>query len=287
MNASAELSELLEASASRKVLPFLGAGFSKNVSSDLPTWHQLTESAARLLGFDGPILKAQADQYQIAEYLELRNELGRFYSDLNRSLHKSTYRIEDSKVHAALCQLDAEYIFTTNWDNWIENAFEYSKIPCQKVVGVDGLINPKQIGAADSVPPAHKQFPATTVVKFHGDFDDQKELVFKETDYHRRLDFRHPLDIKLQAEALCRSVVFIGYSFTDKNTRYIWHRLREARASVLGPRRPRSFFVTFSNNELQRAVFHSMEISTIVLDRSDPANNLDALFNELLRVQGA
>jgi hypothetical protein len=92
MNPSAELSALLEASASRKVLPFLGAGFSKNVSSDLPTWHQLTENAARLLGFDGPILEAQADQYQIAEYLELRNELGRFYSDLNRDPYASRFR---------------------------------------------------------------------------------------------------------------------------------------------------------------------------------------------------
>jgi hypothetical protein len=287
MNGSAELTALLEASAARKVLPFLGAGFSKNVSADLPSWHQLTERAAHLLGFDAPILEAQADQYQIAEYLALQKAIGPFYNALNHSLHDSKYRVENSKVHTALCQLDAEYIFTTNWDNWIEKAFEHSKVPCQKVVGVDGLINPKQIGSADSKAPAHKWFSSTTVVKFHGDFDETEELVFKETDYHKRLDFRHPLDIKLQAEALCRSVVFIGYSFTDKNTRYIWHRLCEARASVLDTRRPRSFFVTFSMNELQRAIFDNMGIGTIVLDGSDPDNNLEALFNELLKVQGA
>lgn len=287
MNASPALTALLEASAQRKLMPFLGAGFSKNVSREMPSWHQLIGDAAQRLGYNGLILQAQADQYQIAEYLDIKKELGGFYNDLNRSFHDSKYRVQDSAVHEALCRLDAENVFTTNWDDWIEKAFQHYKIPCHKVVGVDGLINPKLIASHGAVAPAHKRFRETTVIKFHGDFSEHSSLVFKETNYHERLDFRHPLDTKLLAEALCRSVLFIGYSFTDKNIRYIWHRLREARKSVHPSRRPRSFFATFADNELQRAVFEEMDIETIVLDPADPDNNLAALFGEILKAQGA
>jgi hypothetical protein len=276
---------LIKAAAERKVLPFLGAGFSKNISTDMPSWRQLIERAAGRLKYDASILQAQADQYQIAEYLHLKNELSSFYRELDDALHDGRHRVQDSRVHEALCRLDAEFVFTTNWDNWIEKAFDYYHFPYQKINDVDHLINPV-VGPPKVSPTASKRkFMSTTIVKFHGDFDDPASLVFRETDYHNRLDFRNPLDIKLQAEAIRHSVLFIGYSFTDKNTRYIWHRLRQEREAVGKSRRPASFFVTFSDNTLQRELFAAMDIETIVLDPDDSANNLEALFEELLKAQ--
>lgn len=267
------------------MLPFLGAGFSKNISREMPSWRQLIERAAVTLGYDASILQAQADQYQIAEYLHLQNELNPFYRDLDDALHDRRYHVQDSKVHKALCRLDAEFIFTTNWDNWIERAFDHHGFPYQKIYGIDRLINPEVGLPKGSVATAKQRFKATTIVKFHGDFNDPVSLVFRETDYHNRLDFHHPLDIKLMAEAIRHSVLFIGYSFTDKNVRYIWHKLRQERVPVDKSRRPASFFVTFSDNTLQRELFRDMDIETIVLDPPDSANNLEALFEELLKAQ--
>jgi hypothetical protein len=38
------------------------------------------------------------------------------------------------------------------------------------------------------------------VVKFHGDFDDEESIILTESQYFARLNFEHPLDIKLQGD---------------------------------------------------------------------------------------
>jgi hypothetical protein len=40
----------------------MGSGFSRNVSSKMPSWNQLIDSAAQSIGYDARILQAQADQ---------------------------------------------------------------------------------------------------------------------------------------------------------------------------------------------------------------------------------
>jgi hypothetical protein len=47
--------------------------------------------------------------------------------------------------------------------------------------------------------------------------------VLTETDFLNRLSFDSPLDIKLHADALGRTVLFIGYSMTDPNIRLLLH----------------------------------------------------------------
>src|SRR5204862_304382 len=79
-------------------------------------------------------------------------------------------------------------VYTTNYDRWLEAAFEHHGRPYAKIVSVADLpgIRPD----------------VTQIVKFHGDFADEASIVLDESSYFRRLDFESPLDIKLRADAL-------------------------------------------------------------------------------------
>lgn len=53
--------EFEKAVRDRKLLLFIGAGFSKNVDPTIPNWNEVIDEAAVLLDFDKEILKLQGD----------------------------------------------------------------------------------------------------------------------------------------------------------------------------------------------------------------------------------
>ena len=67
----------------RRVLPFVGAGASMALSWDdggltkrAPSWNQLVDEAARMLGFDEPsLLRMRGNNLQILEYCRIKQAL--------------------------------------------------------------------------------------------------------------------------------------------------------------------------------------------------------------------
>src|SRR5690606_22302024 len=118
----------------------------------------------------------------------------------------------ESRVHDILVALNFRLIYTTNFDQLLERAVEIRGQRVNKVVSVGDL------SAIDNSLP--------TVIKFHGDIADEESLMLSETDYFRRLAFEAPLDIKLRADALGRTVLFIGYSLSDINIRLMLYRMK-------------------------------------------------------------
>ena len=95
----------------------------------------------------------------------------------------------------------------------------------------------------------------TYIVKYHGDFDDDASLVLTETDFLDRLSFDSPLDIKFRADALGRTILFIGYSMSDPNVRLLLHGIWQTwERSGHRDHRPRSFVFMPPSNPVQEAM---------------------------------
>jgi hypothetical protein len=122
----------------------------------------------------------------------------------------------------------------------------------------------------------------TQIVKFHGDFDDDTSIVLDETSYFDRLEFDSPLDIKLRSDVLGRSVLFIGYSISDINIRYLFYRLANLwKKASRGTSQPTSFIFSPRPNPIQEATLAQWNIQMITSQVEDPGKALIDLLEQL------
>lgn len=127
------------------------------------------------------------------------------------------------------------------------------------------------------------------IVKYHGDFDDDQSLVLAESDYFERINFDSPLDIKFRADALGRTILFIGYSMSDLNIRLLLYRLWQTWRNSGNERdRPNSFVFMPRSNPVQEAVLGQWGITALSGVSDDPQTALTAFLDDLHeRVQSA
>lgn len=217
--------DLLIAAAERRLLPIIGAGFSKNVDPQIPDWGQVINSATEELGYDPEIMRLYGDYLQIAEYYSLRRRgLNALIYRISQEMDSSyRFNVATSRPHVLLPHLDTIAIYTTNWDSWIERGFDKESMPYHKVVIPDDLASYDPFGPIAFPPSASTKtrYPKTQIVKFHGDFARPDTIVVKESDYFKRLDFEHPLDIRLRSDIIGRSVLFIGYSSRSQHAVHV------------------------------------------------------------------
>jgi hypothetical protein len=123
---------------------------------------------------------------------------------------------------------------------------------------------------------ANVQERPTQIVKFHGDFDDDSSLVLTETDYFERLAFETPLDIKLRADAIGKTLFFIGYSLDDINVRLMLYRLHRLwERSEFAAARPKSFVFFGRPNPVQELILQRRGLWPIVSEDEDPGVGLE------------
>jgi hypothetical protein len=245
--------KLLKLFDERKVILFIGSGCSHFACSTMPDWLELTKSFAVEMpdiNFD----ENRTDDYpkviQVYEKRFGRNEL---CDKLKQLLNTSGVDIFNSELHIALLELPCLSFYTTNLDDLMEKSFESVNRPCQKIVTVEDIAG---------IDCGHAQ-----IFKFHGDLTNCKSLVVTEADFHRRLEFNDPLDINLKADALGKSLLFIGYRFADPNVRYLWHTLNQI--GVGKEDMPPSYIVLLQSNTLEKETLESYGIKVIDLGVRD------------------
>ncbi|WP_263418627.1 SIR2 family protein [Terriglobus albidus] len=260
------LEPLIEAVQQKRLILFVGGGASQNLG--LPDFTALVKHLAQELGTEQPAL-AYPDYPIIAEaYLLKHGKLGPLRSWMDLTWHPNSVSIADSELHRLIVEIGFSTIYTTNYDRWLERAFEQYKKPFHKIANVADLT---QHAAG-----------ATEIIKFHGDFEDDESLVLTESSYFQRMLFESPLDLRLRSDSLARPILFIGYSLHDINTRYLLFRLQELwRNSVYGNQRPLSYIVMNQHDLPQEAVLRSRGVIPIVLENLDAGEAVTRLLREL------
>lgn len=262
------LKELTDAIRNKQVILFVGGGVSMNLG--LPSWDALIAKLARDLGYDNEEFRRMGDHLVLAEYYRLNKGIGSLRSWMDRKWHNTDkVDIKQSRIHQLIVELDFPVIYTTNYDRWIEFAFDAYEKDYVKVADVSDIRSIREGN--------------TQIVKFHGDFDNDNSIVLTESSYFDRLDFETPLDIKLRADVLGRSILFIGYSLSDINIRYLLFKLNRLwEQANISAAKPKSFMLLMKANPVQERVLEHRGINTIISQYKDPKKGLIHFLEALL-----
>lgn len=261
------LESLTAAVRNRDAILFAGAGVS--MSAGLPSWKQLIDHLVGDLGLDLEDPAAASGYQVLAEYHRLTHGgLGRLREWIERTWSVSEEAVRNSPLHKAIVDLDFPIIYTTNYDTNLEAAYRVYGRPYVKVAT-----------AADI---ARAKGDVTQIVKFHGDFEDERSIVIGETDYLDRLAFDSPLDIKFRADALGKTVLFVGYSVSDINIRLLLHRLWQTwQRSGYESERPSSYVFMPRHNPVHEAVLNQWGIRLVSEEQDDAAEALLCFLTKL------
>jgi hypothetical protein len=257
---------LVSAVKQRKAILFAGAGLSCHLG--LPSFDALKAHIGERLhlpnwsAFEFPAL---AEYYLLKE--QNRDEL---LSWIERTWRPRNANILASEPHRCLVELDFPVIYTTNYDSLLECAFASAHKPFSKVVGVQDLAE---------ATPGH-----TEIIKFHGDFSDPNTIVLTESSFLRRMSLDGPLDIRLRADSVARPLLFVGYSMSDPNIRYLLFKLRqlwEQHSEIT--KRPNSYVLMVEENEVQQQILLDRGVEPILAVEGDASAGLTRFFQALLQ----
>ncbi len=256
------MKELIEKITKRQVILFVGAGISATLG--LPTWNKLMDYVALSLNIDPCIYKLYGDNLSLAEYYKLKKgTIGPLRSWMDKTWHIPDSEIMKSEILKLICDMHFPIVYTTNFDNCLERAYGLYNCEYTKITKVEDIceINNSNLN--------------TQLIKFHGDFEDDDSIVLTESSYFKRMDFESPLDIKLRSDSLGRSILFIGYSLSDINIRYLIYKLNKLWSTSDNQKlKPKSYIFLDTPNPVQELILESRDIIPIIGEDSDPTANL-------------
>ncbi len=259
------LEEIKIAYSNRRLIPFIGSGFSKPLG--LPDWHQLVADIAFKVGFDPELFFLHGSYPQLLDFLKKqhRKEWTDFQYELRVSLdsEEANRNRKKSKTHKLLAQLNFSTIYTTNYDQHIEKALmDVGKYPHVLASLEDFASTPQNAFNCE-------------VIKFHGDVKKEDTMILTETQYEA-------VDQRLRADLLSNSFLFIGYSFSDANIRYIWYKIHKLKNQPMRDNNfelRKSYYITFGNEPIQSKLLKAWDIQVISIDPEDPTESLFELLS--------
>jgi hypothetical protein len=263
---------LREAHRARRLIPFLGAGFSAPLR--LPDWHALMGWMGTELDFDPDLFEMHGVPRELAGYYASeRGSLAPFVETMRARFHAPEVdeRRKTSIQHQALARRDFRRIYTTNFEHHIEEALRDAG---KEAVALTTLNDFMQAPGPAHVTPCQ-------VIKFHGDLGRPETVALTENQFYERFQLDAAPDQVLRADLLGNVFLFLGYSFSDINIRYIWYRMYLLRkAAGAGPEH-RAYLATFGAGAVQVKLLHDWHIDVVELDAADKSRSVVALLDAL------
>ncbi|MBY2949192.1 SIR2 family protein [Rhizobium leguminosarum] len=260
---------LTDAVARRQAILFVGAGVSMSVG--LPSWESLIAHIQSDLGIDCSTNDCHRSSYQeIAEFYRLKHgSICPLVEWMSQEWRVDPDCLRKSHLHRLIVDADFPFIYTTNYDANLEAAYEAFGKPYVKITGAADL--------AAALP------GLTQIIKFHGDFSNPEGLVITESDYFDRLSFDAPMDIKFRGDAFASTLLFVGYSMTDLNIRFLLHRLWKTWRDTGQERaRPPLYIVMHDADDVQKHVLDRWGV-TVIEGRGGNAEESLLLFLQELK----
>lgn len=253
---------LQEDFVNNRVIPFIGAGFSKN--GVLPNnykildWNELGNSVSEYI--PNYIYTNAIDAFSLFESEFARTKLIELLAKKLCINH-----IKPGNAHRALCDTYFDTICTTNFDFLIEQTLNEKNIPFSMIISEDRLpidINEK-----------------TKVIKLHGDFNHPKKMVITEWDYDTYIEENKILATYISNLFITRTLLLIGYSFDDNDIRTLWNII----GSRLGKLSIPAYIVLVDANPIEILRFERRNIKVINLPghKSNYPEILTTFFKEI------
>lgn len=242
---------------------FVGAGLSRGVG--LPDWNELLEgpcSKANVpLGDDLPLVA----EYILQTGVYSRDQLEKHVADRLLSVGATS-----GDAHRHLSRLPVDQIWTTNYDQLVESSIESAA-----VVLTDKDV--AEIGAGRKC-----------VIKMHGSLNGSSWAtppVITRRDYETYEQAHHRMWAFLRAAYLSRTILFLGFSFTDPNIEILLQLARSLGTSVHDRhmtvmRRPPVGSPERRGHELR---VQDLEASGVQVHEIDSYSELDSLLQALVR----
>lgn len=261
-----------------RVIPFLGAGTSIAVqwqhegeTKRGPSWGELVDKAARLLGADDPeLLRMRGADLQILEYLRIkRGTIQPLINWLHANMQPKDTDLRESSLHEHLCNLETcKLFYTTNYDDFLERAM---KLHGRDVVTIAAEHDLSQ------------NLAETQVVKFHGDFNRPETMVLSESDYEKRMRLESAMDLKLRSDVLGRALLFIGYSFRDSNVAYLFRlvndHFRTLPQSFAGKR---AYIIYHHPSDFELQLFNARNLEVIPTYENDQTAAISDILTDMV-----
>jgi len=228
---------------------FVGAGighhFKTPDGNNAPDGKELCQLLCDKFSID---YKQNRNLSQIAEFVELkkgRKELETFItSKLNGLTPDETFKW--------ITTVRWKSIYTTNYDNCIERAYQMSNNPLQ---------NPISFSITSDIK-YHQPIIDVPIYHIHGYMlsEDNSNIIITKTDYAKFRKKRQMLFELLKAEMVTASILYVGYSNTDPNWEILLEEtLEDFYPSVL----PQSYRIDPYTDEVEIELLQNNRIHTI------------------------
>jgi len=184
---------------------FAGAGLS--IPAGYVNWQDLMSEIAFDLGLD---IKSETDLVSLAQFHVNEH---RTKSKLSRKiLDEFVEETEETENHRVLARLPISAVWTTNYDELIEQAFLAEGKVSDVKHNVKQLLN-------------NKPKRDVVICKMHGDVSSPTEAIITKEQYEQYHQTHEPFINALTGELTTKTFLFLGFSFTDPNLDYILSRL--------------------------------------------------------------
>lgn len=225
-----------------RVIPFIGAGFSKNGllpdEASMPDWEEL-----------GKNVSSYIPNY---DYTNAIDALSLFESEFSRTKliellarELKINQLKPGNTHRSFCDLYFDTICTTNFDFLIEQTLNEKHIPFSMIVSEERL----PISTHEK----------TKLIKLHGDFNHPERMVITEYDYDTYIEKNKILSTYISNLFITKTLLLLGYSFDDNDIRTLWQII----GSRLGKLSTPAYVVLVEASPIEIARFERRNIKVI------------------------